>query len=164
MSSYFLKDNQLIIRKINRISQPILKQIEELLYQNKILNTIKEIDELTQILYNFTGSKIINCKINNKEQHTRNYRPLLIYLYTLIGDRRRIIRKSELAKKDKLRIDNVGPNTGSFVELDDIELYIKRALLINDLIREIVIQCYSNNINLLLEIEMNDKRLVFVNI
>ena len=103
---------------------------------------VSKLDDLNEI--DLTFSKIIECKINNKDLDILSYRPLLIHIYRLIGDGVKIIRALPITNND-IKIGMFKEKGYTFLEDLGISFHGKNA---HNTMKEILHQCDFNHINI----------------
>lgn len=103
---------------------------------------VSKLDDLNEI--DLTFSKIIECKINNKDLDILSYRPLLIHIYHLIGDGVKIIRALPITNND-IKIGMFKEKGYTFLEDLGISFHGKNA---HNTMKEILHQCDFNHINI----------------
>ena len=103
---------------------------------------VSKLDDLNEI--DLTFSKIIECKINNKDLDILSYRPLLIHIYHLIGDGVKIIRALPITNND-IKIGMFKEKGYTFLEDLGISFHGKNA---HNTMKEILHHCDFNHINI----------------
>ena len=103
---------------------------------------VSKLDDLNEI--DLTFSKIIQCKINNKDLDILSYRPLLIHIYHLIGDGVKIIRALPIVNND-IKIGKFEEKGYTFLEDLGFSFHGKNA---HNTMKEILHQCDFNHINI----------------
>jgi len=129
----YLEDNSILLKPIIRINN---------------------IDCLSN--YDFTSSKIIECKINNIKYDTNKYRTILHNIYTdIIKNGATIIRSS------LLNIETIEKNINGYSYIPELGISVQ-GVDSNRCIKEIFQQCKINNIIIYIKIELNDKTVIVI--
>ena len=130
--------NYTIINKNN--GDKILKKISTI---NIIsVNDIKK--------YEFGGSNILSCTLNNNKMTKLKYKSLLEKIYKIIDNGTKIIKNSKLNIKTTKKTDE------GFKYYEDLGISIQ-AVDSNKSLLEIVNQCIENKISIIMKIRLNDK-------
>ena len=109
---------------------------------------------------NVKKSKIKKCKIDNKEEKISNYTKLLEHVYTLINNKKKIISGNN---KEAIKIESGDKNDSKYVFMKDLGISFYRGS-VEKTFEEIRNQCLKNNIQLYLDIELEDKTIVPIEI
>jgi hypothetical protein len=138
------EDNKLDLKSnVNEENKPEVKQEVK---ENKTINVKK--------------SKIKKCKIDNKEEKISNYTKLLERVYTLINNKKKIISCNN---KEAIKIENGDKEDSRYVFMKDLGISFYRGS-VEKTFEEIRNQCLKNNIQLYLDIELEDKTIVPIEI
>ena len=109
---------------------------------------------------NVKKSKIKKCKIDNKEEKISNYTKLLEHVYTLINNKKKIISGNN---KEAIKIESGDKNDSKYVFMKDLGISFYRGS-VEKTFEEIRNQCLKNNIQLYLDIELENKTIVPIEI
>ena len=141
---------------IDNIEYTIYKQDSgDLLLKPLKSIVILEIDKITQ--YDLSNSQIDLCLINNKVIEKNKYKSILTYIYNLIGSGTKII------KNTMLNIQTVKKKDLGFYYLDNLGISIPDVDS-NKYIYEIMNQCLINKIKLKMNIELENKDVIYMQI
>jgi len=109
---------------------------------------------------NVKKSKIKKCKIDNKEEKISNYTKLLERVYTLINNKKKIISSNN---KEAIKIESGDKDDSRYVFMKALGISFYRGS-VEKTFEEIRNQCFKNNIQLYLDIELEDKTIVPIEI
>jgi hypothetical protein len=128
-----------------------VEKIKENLYclMPNMYVSIKKVDGQKIKKYNLTQSKIIACKINNKEHDRLNYRNIMHRIYSIIGDRKKIKKKSLL----NIEFGEYTNKGYKYMKKLDISIQGTDA---KTTLYEIINQCEVHKIKLELNIKLNN--------
>lgn len=111
--------------------------------------SIKKVDSQEIKKCDLVQSKITECKINNKEHDRLNYRNVLHRIYNIIGDRKKIKKKSLL----NIEFGEYTDKGYKYVKKLDMSIQGTDA---KSTLYEIINQCKVHKIKLELKIKLND--------
>ena len=109
---------------------------------------------------NVKKSKIKKCKIDNKEEKISNYTKLLEHVYSLINNKKKIISSNN---KEAIKIENGEKEDARYVYMKNLGISFYRGS-VEKTFEEIRNQCLKNNIQLYLDIELENKTIVPIEI
>ena len=112
-----------------------LKNVKKQLTQFSGTGDIKKIKS-----YNFTKSECTYCKIKDTELEVLKYKPIIVYIYSIINDGSRII------KNTVLNIKTTNLNANGFTYSEELGISVQGAEA-NKCVEEIIKQCTSNYIS-----------------
>ena len=138
--------------EFNNIYYNVIKNNNE---YNLVYGIITSIEEIKN--YDLSYSKILNYSINDKNNVKKNYCSILHEIYNIIGDGAKIIKNSTMNIKTTMC------NNNGFNAIENLGISVQNKDCNNTII-EIIIQTTKNNISLTMEIELNDKKIIFVKI
>lgn len=145
-----LEDGDISLEKI-RINLNEYKIVENE-NGNKILKKYIKVINIEHLNnYNFTHSNIIKCFINETEFSVLKYKPILNKICEIINNGTKIIRNTTLNVKTIKKTD------GGFYYLKNLGISIQ-GVDANTCIFEIVNQCIKNEIKILIEIKLTNKK------
>ncbi len=116
---------------------------------------IEEIRDINN--FDFNGSIIRKCKINNKDLYSLDYYSILKETYKIINNTMQIIKNSKL----NLITDIINNTDNNFIESYNVN--IEKTTDLNKILFEILIQCYNNDTPIILEIQMKNKSILNMN-
>jgi hypothetical protein len=123
-----------------------------------IYNKYMLIEEIRDINnFDFNGSIIRKCKINNKDLYSLDYYSILKETYKIINNTMQIIKNSKL----NLITDIINNTDNNFIESYNVN--IEKTTDLNKILFEILIQCYNNDTPIILEIQMKNKSILNMN-
>jgi hypothetical protein len=140
----FKEDNKVDIKE--EVKSEVKPEVKTEVKENKTINVKK--------------SKIKKCKIDNKEEKISNYTKLLERVYTLINNKKKIISNNN---KEAIKIENGDKDDSKYVFMKDLGISFYRGS-VEKTFEEIRNQCLKNNIQLYLDIELEDKTIVPIEI
>jgi len=106
--------------------------------------------------YNFSSSKILECKINNIKFDTSKYRTLLNHLYINI-----IKKGSAIIRSSILNIETIEKNINGYNYIPELGISVQ-GVDSNRCIKEILNQCRMNHINIYMRIELHDMIIITI--
>ena len=121
-------------------------------YRNPIEVSISELHN-----YEFKGSSIHKCIINNNITNYTKYRHILNRVYYMIGD------GSYIIKNTTLNIKTINRNDSGFIYHPELGISIQGADVTNTL-KEILIQCKKNSIQIQLYITLADLIMISITV
>ena len=127
---------------------------DNLLLRPKIIQ-INNLDKLSQ--YDFCNSNIVSYKINNDITDKNRYKSILNDIYTIINSGTKII------KNTTLNIKTIEYNDRGFYYLKELGISVQ-GVDANKCLYEIVNQCIKNNIKLKMNIKLENKDDIIIDI
>jgi len=165
-----LKENNNFVMKLkikeeNKEEKEDVKQEEKLevkvdCKQEEKLKVKEDVKPEVKEKTNIKKSKIKKCKIDNKEEKISNYTKLLERVYNLINNKKKIIASNN---KDAIKIEIGDKNDAKYVFMKDLGFSFYRGS-VEKTFEEIRNQCLKNNIQLYLDIELENKTIVPIEI
>jgi hypothetical protein len=157
MNSIYTQTNQengdILLKKLNIDTNlyNIQKQKDNILLVKKKNEKISDTSDLDN--YDFKKSTILKCSLDDEEIDKNKYKPILEKVYKLINNGTKII------KNTKLNIKTIRKEDEGFYYLDDIGISVQ-GVESNKCLNEIINQCISNEIDIKMTVELQNKIVV----
>lgn len=128
-------------QELDQLKQELNKNKQELENVKKQLKQFSDTGDIKKIKsYNFTKSECTYCKIKDTKLEVLKYKPIIVYIYSIINDGSRII------KNTVLNIKTTNLNANGFTYSEELGISVQGAEA-NKCVEEIIKQCTSNYIS-----------------